>query len=167
MIDGPDGDDAEPAAESDFRGALPASPLDAASSGAVLDPARALVTLVRSALARAGRSALPRPLPAAPSASATAPIIRDGLGLAAGAVGRWRITACMATPRRRRRCSTPIADHLADAGLGQLSEIFDGDPPHAPRGARRRPGRSPACSKRGGGWSAQSAKPRKMGKRSQ
>ena len=30
---------------------------------------------------------------------------------------------------------TPIADHLADAGLGQVSEIFDGDAPHTPRGA--------------------------------
>jgi 4-alpha-glucanotransferase len=29
----------------------------------------------------------------------------------------------------------PIGDHLADAGLGQVSEIFDGDPPHQPRGA--------------------------------
>lgn len=29
----------------------------------------------------------------------------------------------------------PIGDHLADAGLGQVSEIFDGDPPHVPRGA--------------------------------
>lgn len=29
----------------------------------------------------------------------------------------------------------PIADHLADAGLGTVSEIFDGDPPHRPRGA--------------------------------
>jgi len=29
----------------------------------------------------------------------------------------------------------PIGDHLADAGLGQVSEIFDGDPPHMPRGA--------------------------------
>jgi 4-alpha-glucanotransferase len=29
----------------------------------------------------------------------------------------------------------PIADHLADTGLGQISEIFDGDPPHRPRGA--------------------------------
>lgn len=29
----------------------------------------------------------------------------------------------------------PIGDHLADAGLGQVSEIFDGDPPHTPRGA--------------------------------
>ena len=25
--------------------------------------------------------------------------------------------------------------HLADAGLGSISEIFDGDPPHLPRGA--------------------------------
>ena len=28
-----------------------------------------------------------------------------------------------------------IVDHLHDAGLGQVSEIFDGDPPHQPRGA--------------------------------
>jgi 4-alpha-glucanotransferase len=28
----------------------------------------------------------------------------------------------------------PIAGHLRDAGLGQVSEIFDGDPPHTPRG---------------------------------
>ncbi|MFD2112455.1 amylo-alpha-1,6-glucosidase [Thiorhodococcus fuscus] len=28
----------------------------------------------------------------------------------------------------------PMADHLHDAGLGSISEIFDGDPPHTPRG---------------------------------
>jgi 4-alpha-glucanotransferase len=28
-----------------------------------------------------------------------------------------------------------LVDHLADAGLGHLSEIFDGDPPHQPKGA--------------------------------
>jgi 4-alpha-glucanotransferase len=28
-----------------------------------------------------------------------------------------------------------IADHLHDAGLGSVSEIFDGDTPHTPRGA--------------------------------
>jgi predicted glycogen debranching enzyme len=28
----------------------------------------------------------------------------------------------------------PLADHLADHGLGSISEIFDGDPPHTPRG---------------------------------
>ncbi|HSF47664.1 MAG TPA: amylo-alpha-1,6-glucosidase [Burkholderiales bacterium] len=29
----------------------------------------------------------------------------------------------------------PLADHLRDAGLGTVSEIFDGAPPHTPRGA--------------------------------
>jgi len=29
----------------------------------------------------------------------------------------------------------PFQDHLSDAGLGSISEMFDGDPPHAPRGA--------------------------------
>jgi glycogen debranching enzyme len=28
----------------------------------------------------------------------------------------------------------PFAHHLGDAGLGSISEIFDGDPPHLPRG---------------------------------
>jgi 4-alpha-glucanotransferase len=29
----------------------------------------------------------------------------------------------------------PIGDHLLDAGLGTVSEIFDGAPPHTPKGA--------------------------------
>jgi 4-alpha-glucanotransferase len=29
----------------------------------------------------------------------------------------------------------PLGDHIRDAGLGSLSEIFDGEPPHTPRGA--------------------------------
>ena len=33
-----------------------------------------------------------------------------------------------------QRWLEPIADHLLDAGLGQVSEIFDGDPPHRPGG---------------------------------
>jgi predicted glycogen debranching enzyme len=28
----------------------------------------------------------------------------------------------------------PLIDHLDEAGLGSISEIFDGDPPHTPRG---------------------------------
>ena len=27
-----------------------------------------------------------------------------------------------------------VQDHLSTSGIGQISEIFDGDPPHAPRG---------------------------------
>jgi len=34
-----------------------------------------------------------------------------------------------------QRVLEPVADHLLDAGLGTVSEIFDGDPPHTPRGA--------------------------------
>jgi len=37
----------------------------------------------------------------------------------------------------RRRCELllqPLIDHLGQAGLGTISEIFDGDPPHRPRG---------------------------------
>jgi predicted glycogen debranching enzyme len=33
-----------------------------------------------------------------------------------------------------QRLLRPLGDHLLDAGLGQVSEIFDGDPPHTPRG---------------------------------
>jgi glycogen debranching enzyme len=28
----------------------------------------------------------------------------------------------------------PLIDHLADGCIGTISEIFDGDPPHHPRG---------------------------------
>lgn len=34
-----------------------------------------------------------------------------------------------------QRVLEPVGDHLLDAGLGTVSEIFDGDPPHTPRGA--------------------------------
>jgi glycogen debranching enzyme len=29
----------------------------------------------------------------------------------------------------------PVAHHLTDAGLGSVSELLEGDPPHLPRGA--------------------------------
>ena len=28
----------------------------------------------------------------------------------------------------------PLSDHLRDAGMGQISEVFDGDAPHHPGG---------------------------------
>ncbi len=40
-------------------------------------------------------------------------------------------------PQSRDRIAqwlTPFREHLRTAGLGQISEIFDGDPPHHPRG---------------------------------
>jgi glycogen debranching enzyme len=29
----------------------------------------------------------------------------------------------------------PLREHIRDAGIGSVSEMFDGDPPHAPRGS--------------------------------
>ncbi|MET0218050.1 MAG: hypothetical protein ABW205_09015 [Burkholderiales bacterium] len=37
-----------------------------------------------------------------------------------------------------RKLLDPMRDHLSDAGLGSVSEIFDGAPPHVPREARER-----------------------------
>jgi len=37
-------------------------------------------------------------------------------------------------PVQARQLLEPIANHLNTAGLGTISEIFDGDPPHPPRG---------------------------------
>jgi glycogen debranching enzyme len=39
-----------------------------------------------------------------------------------------------ATRARARRFLEGFQSHLAEAGLGQVSEIFDGDAPHHPRG---------------------------------
>ncbi len=39
------------------------------------------------------------------------------------------------TRQEARRFLTPLFEHLKDAGLGTISEIFDGDPPYNPKGA--------------------------------
>jgi predicted glycogen debranching enzyme len=38
------------------------------------------------------------------------------------------------TRRQARKWLTPFEDHLREAGLGQISEIFDAEAPHIPRG---------------------------------
>ncbi|WP_019569651.1 amylo-alpha-1,6-glucosidase [Thioalkalivibrio sp. ALE11] len=48
------------------------------------------------------------------------------------ALAEYRITGDADAARARL---LPVGDHLTDAGLGHVSEIFDGDPPHTPRGA--------------------------------
>ena len=37
-------------------------------------------------------------------------------------------------PAAARSLLAPFEDHLRDAGLGSISEILEGDPPHQPRG---------------------------------
>lgn len=48
------------------------------------------------------------------------------------ALAEYRVHGDAAAARARLH---PIQDHLFDAGLGTISEIFDGAPPHVPRGA--------------------------------
>jgi 4-alpha-glucanotransferase len=48
------------------------------------------------------------------------------------ALAEYRVTRDAALALSRLE---PIADHLNDAALGTVSEIFDGAPPHQPRGA--------------------------------
>ncbi|PHP45353.1 hypothetical protein B6V01_004410 [Methanosarcinales archaeon ex4572_44] len=36
--------------------------------------------------------------------------------------------------KRMRKLLTPFEEHLSDAGLGSVSEVFDGEPPHTPGG---------------------------------
>ncbi len=38
------------------------------------------------------------------------------------------------TRRHARALLQPLVDHLTEAGLGSISEVFDGDPPHRPAG---------------------------------
>jgi hypothetical protein len=56
----------------------------------------------------------------------------DALFKTEGAVGK---------PKARKAIEA-LTPHLLEAGLGTISEIFDGDAPHAPAAARRRPGAS-------------------------
>ncbi|WP_235001302.1 amylo-alpha-1,6-glucosidase [Nitrosovibrio sp. Nv4] len=48
------------------------------------------------------------------------------------AMAEYRVTGDAELAQSRL---APIHDHLLDAGLGTISEIFDGEPPHSPRGA--------------------------------
>jgi 4-alpha-glucanotransferase len=52
-------------------------------------------------------------------------------------LGHFALAECRVTGDRGLALSRleAIPEHLSQAGLGQISEIFDGDPPHAPRGA--------------------------------
>jgi len=47
-------------------------------------------------------------------------------------MAEYRVTGDAAAAQSRLQ---PVRDHLLDAGLGTVSEILDGAPPHVPRGA--------------------------------
>jgi 4-alpha-glucanotransferase len=136
VLDGPGGpgdNDASLRPNQVFAVSLPASPLDPAARRAVIAACAPLVTPY-------GLRSL------APSDPAYCPVItgpphqRDGAYhqgtvwawlLGHWALANWRVGGDASTAQA---ILAGIEPHLSDAGLGQVSEIFDGDPPHTPRG---------------------------------
>ena len=133
VIDGPGGDDASLRPNQVFAVSLPVSPLDAAQQQSVLAACAPLVTPY-------GLRSL------APGDPAYRPVITGGVTERDGAyhqgtvwawlLGHWALANHRVTgdAAAAQTMLAGIEPHLSDAGLGQISEIFDGDPPHTPRG---------------------------------
>ena len=109
----------------------------------VLDPARAAAVLAaceRELLTSYGLRTLNPLNPAYVPHYSGDPRQRDG-AYHQGTVWPWLLGAFVRAQlavhgdvARARSYLAPIAHHLADACIGQVSEIFDADPPHTPRG---------------------------------
>jgi predicted glycogen debranching enzyme len=134
VVDGPEGDDFAVRPNQIFAVSLP-YPLLAG------DEAKAVVDAVgRTLLTSFGLRSLSPDAPGYHGAYAGDVFRRDS-AYHQGAVWAWLIGAyaeayhrVYGDPEGALRLFSPLAHHLSDAGLGSISEIFDGDPPHAPRG---------------------------------
>ncbi|CAO3433484.1 amylo-alpha-1,6-glucosidase [Azospirillum endophyticum] len=134
VIDGPDGDDASVRPNQIFAVGLPHSPLEPAVQARVVAECRR--TLVTSH----GLRSLAPDHPDYRGHYRGGVWERDG-GYHQGPVWAWLLGPFALAEHRvtgnaeaAQRLLEPIADHLTDAALGQISEIFDGSPPHTPRG---------------------------------
>ena len=135
VLDGPDGDDATIRPNQIFAVSLSASPLN------VDDQARVVAQCGRDLLTSYGLRSL------TPSHSDYRPVYSGGVwerdsAYHQGPVWAWLLGHfAMAEFRvhgdaaRAQARLEPLRDHLFDAGLGTVSEIFDGGAPHSPRGA--------------------------------
>jgi 4-alpha-glucanotransferase len=135
VLDGPDGNDASVRPNQLLAVSLPYSPLEPTT--------RATVVRVcgHALLTSCGLRSL------APSDPAYRPHYRGGVWDRDGAyhqgtvwgwlLGHYALAEYRVTGDARAALARlePLADHLLDAGLGTVSEIFDGAPPHRPRGA--------------------------------
>lgn len=134
VLDGPDGHDASLRPNQIFAVSLPHSPLSAAQQRAVVDLCtRELYT------SRGLRSLAPRE-PAYVGQYLGDVRSRDG-AYHQGTVWGWLLGPfalahfrVYGDAEKARAFLLPMLDHLDEAGLGQLSEIFDGEPPFLPRG---------------------------------
>ena len=133
VVDGPGGDDASLRPNQVFAVSLPVSPLDAAQQRAVIAACAPLVTPY-------GLRSLAPDDPAYCRVITGPPYQRDGAyhqgTVWAFLLGHWALAnhRVAGDAAASQAVLAGIEPHLSDAGLGQISEIFDGDPPHTPRG---------------------------------
>jgi 4-alpha-glucanotransferase len=133
VIDGPGGHDVSLRPNQVFAVSLPVSPLDPAQQRSVIEACAPLVTPY-------GLRSLAPDDPAYCPTITGPPPQRDGAyhqGTAwAFLLGHWALASHRVSgdAAAAQAILAGIEPHLSDAGLGQISEIFDGDPPHTPRG---------------------------------
>jgi len=135
VLDGPAGDDASVRPNQILAVSLPNSPLAPDAQAAVV------AECGRELLGSYGLRSL------APSHPDYRPRYQGGVwerdgGYHQGPLWSWLLGHYALAQHRvhgdavaAQRLLEPVQDHLRDAGLGTVSEIFDGDPPHTPRGA--------------------------------
>jgi 4-alpha-glucanotransferase len=135
VLDGPNGDDNAIRPNQLLAVSLPASPLQPQAQ------AQVVAVCGRLLLTSYGLRSLAPGQPGYRSRYLGDVLARDGAyhqgtvwGWLLGhyALAEYRLTGDAALARSRL---APIADHLNDAGLGNVSEIFDAEAPHLPRGA--------------------------------
>jgi 4-alpha-glucanotransferase len=135
VLDAPDGNDATLRPNQIFAVSLPFSPLDAVCQ------AKVVMACARDLLTSYGLRTLSPSHPDFHPTYIGGVWERDG-GYHQGpvwafllghyALAEHRVTGNAAMAQSRLE---PLRDHLLDAALGTVSEIFDGSPPHTPRGA--------------------------------
>jgi predicted glycogen debranching enzyme len=135
VLDGPTGDDASIRPNQIFAVSLPHSPLAAA------DQANVVRTCRRHLLTAFGLRSLAPGSPAYHPHYGGGVVERDG-GYHQGPVWGWLLGPfCLAAyrvsgdARAAQELLAGMRDALEDQAVGTIGEIFDGDPPHQPRGA--------------------------------
>jgi glycogen debranching enzyme len=135
VLDGPAGDDASVRPNQIFAVSLPHSPLSADAQAAVVAEG------ARELLGSCGLRSLTPSHPDYRPRYQGGVWERDG-GYHQGPLWGWLLGHYALAHYRvygdadaALRLLEPVQDHLRDAGLGTVSELFDGEPPHAPRGA--------------------------------
>ena len=135
MIDGPDGDETNLRPNQLLAVSLHHSPLDRTRQRAVVD------ACARSLLTPFGLRSLVPGSPGYVGWYGGERKVRDA-AYHQGTVWGWLIGPFVSAYLRAygdriaaRSFLLPLLDHLQDGAVGTISEIFDGDPPFAPRGA--------------------------------